>query len=162
MNVELPFLAEGIEGGDVVQLLVREGDRVSEGQSLIELETDKATVPVPTPVAGTVVRLLVQPGDHVKVGQALIELDGSDGEAKRQRPRHPKSRRRHPSPNRRLPRKQTGRRPGSLRTRDRINQRPRCPNRRSPSWKRRLLRFTRRLPEPLSQLLHRFGGSREN
>jgi pyruvate dehydrogenase E2 component (dihydrolipoamide acetyltransferase) len=83
MNVELPFLAEGIEGGDVVQLLVREGDHVKEGQSLIELETDKATVPVPTPVAGTVVRLLVQQGDHVKVGQALIELDGSEGEAKK-------------------------------------------------------------------------------
>lgn len=74
MNVELPFLAEGIEGGDVVQLLVREGDRVSAGQSLIEIETDKATVPVPTPAAGTVVRLLVQQGDHVKVGQALVEL----------------------------------------------------------------------------------------
>ena len=83
MKVELPFLAEGIEGGDVVQLLVREGDQVSEGQSLIELETDKATVPVPTPAAGTVVRLLVQQGDHVKVGQALIELDGSEGEAKK-------------------------------------------------------------------------------
>jgi pyruvate dehydrogenase E2 component (dihydrolipoamide acetyltransferase) len=82
MKVELPFLAEGIEGGDVVQLLVREGDQVSEGQSLIELETDKATVPVPTPAAGTVVRLLVQQGDHVKVGQVLIELDGSEGEAK--------------------------------------------------------------------------------
>lgn len=81
MKVELPFLAEGIEGGDVVQLLVREGDHVSEGQSLIELETDKATVPVPTPIAGTVVRLLVQQGDHVKVGQALIELDGSEIEA---------------------------------------------------------------------------------
>lgn len=82
MKVELPFLAEGIEGGDVVQLLVREGDQVSEGQSLIELETDKATVPVPTPTAGTVVRLLVQQGDHVKVGQALIELDGAKSEAK--------------------------------------------------------------------------------
>ncbi|MDR4463054.1 MAG: 2-oxo acid dehydrogenase subunit E2 [Nitrospira sp.] len=82
MNVELPFLAEGIEGGDVVQLLVREGDHVQEGQSLIELETDKATVPVPTPVAGTVVRLLVQQGDHVKVGQALLELDGADDGAK--------------------------------------------------------------------------------
>lgn len=78
MKVELPFLAEGIEGGDVVQLLVHEGDRVSEGQSLIEIETDKATVPVPTPAAGIVVRLLVQQGDHVKVGQALIELDGSE------------------------------------------------------------------------------------
>jgi pyruvate dehydrogenase E2 component (dihydrolipoamide acetyltransferase) len=83
MKVELPFLAEGIEGGDVVQVLVREGDRVSEGQSLIELETDKATVPVPTPAAGTVVRLLVQQGDHVKVGQVLIELDESEGEAKK-------------------------------------------------------------------------------
>ena len=82
MKVELPFLAEGIEGGDVVQLLVREGDQVSEGQSVIELETDKATVPVPTPTAGTVVRLLVQQGDHVKVGQALIELDGARSEAK--------------------------------------------------------------------------------
>lgn len=82
MKVELPFLAEGIEGGDVVQLLVREGDQVSEGQSLIELETDKATVPVPTPTAGTVVRLLVQQGDHVKVGQAIIELEGAKSEAK--------------------------------------------------------------------------------
>ncbi|MDH4154458.1 MAG: 2-oxo acid dehydrogenase subunit E2 [Nitrospira sp.] len=86
MNVELPFLAEGIEGGDVVQLLVREGDHVTEGQSLIELETDKATVPVPTPAAGTVVRLLVQQGDHVTVGQALIELDGADGEVKKASP----------------------------------------------------------------------------
>ena len=53
MRVELPFLAEGVEGGDVVQVLVREGDQVTEGQSLIELETDKATVPVPAPAAVT-------------------------------------------------------------------------------------------------------------
>ena len=39
MRVELPFLAEGVEGGDVVQVLVKEGDQVTEGQSLIELET---------------------------------------------------------------------------------------------------------------------------
>ncbi len=83
MNVELPFLAEGIEGGDVIQLLVREGDHVKEGQPLIELETDKATVPVPSPIAGTVLRLLVRQGDHVKVGQALIELDGADSTTKK-------------------------------------------------------------------------------
>jgi pyruvate dehydrogenase E2 component (dihydrolipoamide acetyltransferase) len=83
MKVELPFLAEGVEGGDVVQILVREGDRITEGQSLIELETEKATVPVPAPAAGTVVQLLVRPGDHVKVGQALVELDGADGMAQR-------------------------------------------------------------------------------
>ncbi|NGZ08972.1 MAG: biotin/lipoyl-binding protein, partial [Nitrospira sp. LK70] len=77
MKVELPFLAEGIEGGDVVLVLVHEGDQVSEGQSLVELETDKATVPVPSPAAGMIVRLLVREGDHVKVGQALVELDGA-------------------------------------------------------------------------------------
>ncbi|UVT21430.1 MAG: 2-oxo acid dehydrogenase subunit E2 [Nitrospira sp.] len=82
MNVELPFLAEGVEGGDVVQLLVHEGDQVTEGQALIELETEKATVPVPAPAAGKVVRLLVRQGDHVKVGQALLELDGADHVAK--------------------------------------------------------------------------------
>jgi pyruvate dehydrogenase E2 component (dihydrolipoamide acetyltransferase) len=85
MKVELPFLAEGIEGGDVVQLLVHEGDHVREGQSLIELETEKATVPVPAPAAGTVARLLVRQGDHVKVGQAIIELDGAEGEAQKAR-----------------------------------------------------------------------------
>ena len=75
MKVELPFLAEGIEGGDIVQVLVHEGDQVSEGQALVELETDKATIPVPAPAAGKVVRLLIREGDHVKVGEALIELD---------------------------------------------------------------------------------------
>ncbi|MDH5639891.1 MAG: 2-oxo acid dehydrogenase subunit E2 [Nitrospira sp.] len=77
MNVELPFLAEGIEGGDVVKILVREGDRIQEGQSLLELETEKATVPVPAPAAGTVTRLLISPGDHLKVGQVLVELDSA-------------------------------------------------------------------------------------
>lgn len=78
MKVELPFLAEGIEGGDVVMVLIHEGDQVSEGQALIELETDKATIPVPASAAGKVVRLLVREGDHVKVGQALVELDGAE------------------------------------------------------------------------------------
>lgn len=82
MRVELPFLAEGIEGGDVVQVLVKEGDQVTEGQSLIELETEKATVPVPAPAAGRVARLLVRPGDHLKVGQALVELEGEAPPAK--------------------------------------------------------------------------------
>jgi pyruvate dehydrogenase E2 component (dihydrolipoamide acetyltransferase) len=77
MKVELPFLAEGVEGGDVVQVLVAEGERVTEGQSLIELETDKATVPVPSPAAGTVAKLLVRQGDHLQVGQAIVELDGA-------------------------------------------------------------------------------------
>jgi pyruvate dehydrogenase E2 component (dihydrolipoamide acetyltransferase) len=84
MKVELPFLAEGVEGGDIVQVLVHEGDQVTEGQSLVELETEKATVPVPAPAAGKVARLLVRQGDHVKVGQALVEMDG-DGDQKQEK-----------------------------------------------------------------------------
>jgi pyruvate dehydrogenase E2 component (dihydrolipoamide acetyltransferase) len=84
MKIELPFLAEGVEGGDVVQVLVKEGDQVTEGQSLIELETDKATVPVPAPSAGKVTRLLVRKGDHLKVGQALVEVDGEGQAASQQ------------------------------------------------------------------------------
>lgn len=82
MRVELPFLAEGVEGGDVIQLLVNEGDQVTEGQSLLEIETEKATVPVPAPAAGTVARLLVRQSDHVKVGQALLELNSAEGAAR--------------------------------------------------------------------------------
>jgi pyruvate dehydrogenase E2 component (dihydrolipoamide acetyltransferase) len=76
MKVDLPFLADGVEGGDVVQVLVHEGDQVTEGQSLLELETDKATVPVPAPAAGKVAKILVRQGDHLKVGQTLVELEG--------------------------------------------------------------------------------------
>ncbi len=90
MKVELPFLAEGVEGGDVVQVLVQEGDHVTAGQSLLELETDKATVPVPAPAAGKVARVLVRQGDHLKVGQGLVELEG-DGHAPFQETAVPKS-----------------------------------------------------------------------
>ncbi len=78
MRVELPFLADGVEGGDVVQVLVNEGDQITEGQPLLELETDKATVPVPSPAAGRVAKLLVRLGDHLQVGQALVELTGAE------------------------------------------------------------------------------------
>ncbi|WP_447603559.1 2-oxo acid dehydrogenase subunit E2 [Nitrospira sp. Nam80] len=88
MRVELPFLADGVEGGDVVQVLVHEGDQVTAGQALLELETDKATVPVPAPSAGKVARVLVRQGDHLKVGQALVELEG-DGGAPSKKPAAP-------------------------------------------------------------------------
>lgn len=86
MKVELPFLAEGVEGGDVVQVLVKEGDQVAAGQALIEIETDKATVPVPAPSAGKVAKVLVKQGDHLKVGQAVVDLDGGGQEPQTQPP----------------------------------------------------------------------------
>ncbi len=77
MKIELPFLAEGVEEGDVVAVLVKEGDQVKENDTLIELETDKATVPVPSPSGGKVGKILVNAGDRVKVGQAIVEIEES-------------------------------------------------------------------------------------
>lgn len=89
MKIDLPFLAEGIEGGDVVLVLVHEGDQVGEGQPLVELETDKATVPVPSPTAGKVLRLLVREGDHVKVGAGLVELEAAQDPTQQTQPSSP-------------------------------------------------------------------------
>ena len=75
----LPDLGENIEGGDVVNILVSEGESVSADQPLLEIETDKAMVEVPSPSAGTVGKIMVKAGDTVKVGQAILELNDSDG-----------------------------------------------------------------------------------
>jgi pyruvate dehydrogenase E2 component (dihydrolipoamide acetyltransferase) len=75
IEVKLPGLGEGIDSGDVLELLVKEGDTVKAEQGLMEFETDKATVTLPSPVAGKVLRILVAPGDSVPIGQVVAELE---------------------------------------------------------------------------------------
>src|SRR5207244_2536641 len=74
-DFKLPNLGEGVEGGDVIDVLVAPGDQVEEGQPLIELETSKAAIAVPAPVAGRVTKLHVKKGDHAEVGQVLVTLE---------------------------------------------------------------------------------------
>ena len=71
----LPELGEGIESGDVVNVLVAAGDRVSRDQSLIELETDKAVIEVPSPVDGVLQTMHVQTGDKASVGQLIATFE---------------------------------------------------------------------------------------
>ena len=71
----LPELGEGIEAGDVVQVLVSVGDSITEEQPVLELETDKAVVEVPAPVSGTVKAIHVQAGDKAAVGQLLLTVE---------------------------------------------------------------------------------------
>lgn len=66
---------------DVVEVLVKDGDSVSEGDSLIVLETDKASMEVPAPKAGTVVSMKIKEGDTVNEGDLLLELEVSGGAA---------------------------------------------------------------------------------
>lgn len=75
LDIKLPELGDGIESGDILQVLVRVGDRVEKGQGVIELETDKATVEVPSDHAGNVTAVHVQVGQNVPVGATLVTLE---------------------------------------------------------------------------------------
>jgi pyruvate dehydrogenase E2 component (dihydrolipoamide acetyltransferase) len=79
-EVKLPELGENLEGGEVVEVSVKAGDTVSEGQTLLEIEAEKSTVEVPAPVAGRVAKLLVQKGDKVAVGQAICLIEVATAE----------------------------------------------------------------------------------
>ncbi|MDM8533017.1 2-oxo acid dehydrogenase subunit E2 [Anaerolineales bacterium HSG25] len=73
----LPELGENITGGDVVGVLVSVGDTVTVDQDVIELETDKATVTVPSSVAGTITAINIQEGDRVEIGQLILTVAGT-------------------------------------------------------------------------------------
>lgn len=79
--IEVPALGEGVEGGTVVSLEVSAGDEVSEGQTLFELETGKATVEVPAPATGTLNELTVTEGAEIKVGDVVGSMTGKGSAA---------------------------------------------------------------------------------
>ena len=78
-SFKMPDLGEGIHEGEVIAVLVSAGDEVKEGDILIEVETDKAAVEIPSPYTGTVKEVRVKPDDVVTVGQVLITF--VEGEA---------------------------------------------------------------------------------
>ena len=85
---KLPELGENISQGDLVRLMIAPGTKVSEGQPVIELETDKAVVEVPSSVSGVVKDIKVKEGEKIKVGQVIFTLEGggsSQPESKPQR-----------------------------------------------------------------------------
>ena len=79
VQVKLPAIGDGIESGDILDIFVSVGDMISEGQDIVEVETDKATVPVPSSASGKVSRILVKPGDTVAIGGAILEIETSGG-----------------------------------------------------------------------------------
>jgi len=74
-DVKLPELGENIESGQVVSVLVSEGDTIRAEQSIIEIETDKATVEVPSSAAGKVTKIHVKAGDDLKVGGTIVTIE---------------------------------------------------------------------------------------
>ena len=76
IDLKLPNLGEGIESGDVLEILVSVGDTISKDDGVLELETDKATVTVPAEEGGVVKEILVGEGDSVAVGAVIFKLEG--------------------------------------------------------------------------------------
>ncbi|MBV9341988.1 MAG: dihydrolipoyllysine-residue acetyltransferase [Acidobacteria bacterium] len=76
---KLPELGENVHQGDLVRLMVTPGSTVSEGQAVIELETDKAVVEVPSSVSGTVKDVLVKQGQKITVGQVIFTVENGAG-----------------------------------------------------------------------------------
>jgi len=80
-NFVIPELGESISSATIVKVLVKVGDTVEPEQSVLELETDKATIEVPSDVSGKVVEVKVKEGDSVSIGQVIFSVEESAGAA---------------------------------------------------------------------------------
>jgi pyruvate/2-oxoglutarate dehydrogenase complex dihydrolipoamide acyltransferase (E2) component len=78
-SFKLPDLGEGLTEGEIARWLVAEGQAIAEDDPLVEIQTDKATVEIPSPYAGTVLRILVAEGEIAPVGTQLVVI-GEPGE----------------------------------------------------------------------------------
>ncbi len=76
---KLPDLGEGVHEGQVVSVMVKEGETVAEFQPVLEIETDKAAVEIPSPKAGTIRKLFVEPGQVVNVGDVMFTIEEAGG-----------------------------------------------------------------------------------
>ncbi len=83
-QIKLPALGENIDSAGVLTILVNAGDVVAKDQDLLEIETDKATMPIPSPQAGKIVKVLVTEGETIPVGKAIFEIEAEDGASDQQ------------------------------------------------------------------------------
>ena len=93
---KLPDLGEGLTEGEIARWLVAEGQELAEDDPLVEIQTDKTTVEIPSPAAGTVAKILVAEGEVVPVGTVLVVIggDGTEPAAAARAPAAPAPRRR--------------------------------------------------------------------
>ena len=93
MDVKLPKLGEGADSGVVVSIAVKEGDQINKGQTILELENEKAVAAIPSSAAGKVTRIAVKAGDRISAGAVILTLDGAGngaapaGEPKAEQPK---------------------------------------------------------------------------
>ncbi|MGB3098660.1 MAG: multifunctional oxoglutarate decarboxylase/oxoglutarate dehydrogenase thiamine pyrophosphate-binding subunit/dihydrolipoyllysine-residue succinyltransferase subunit, partial [Solirubrobacterales bacterium] len=78
-QIEMPAMGESVTEGTVLEWHVAEGDAVSEGETIVEVSTDKVDAEVPAPVSGTITKILKQADEDVQVGEALAEIEPGEG-----------------------------------------------------------------------------------
>jgi pyruvate dehydrogenase E2 component (dihydrolipoamide acetyltransferase) len=81
LDFKLPSVGENVKGGTIVNIFVKVGDAVKKGQDILELETEKASLPVPSPVDGVVKEILVKANQEVKIGQLVMKIEEGAGAA---------------------------------------------------------------------------------
>lgn len=86
MDIKLPKLGEGAESGTVTSILVKVGDTISEGQTILEVENEKAVAPIPASAAGRVADIRVKEGDKISVGSVLLTLEAGEGQGAQSAP----------------------------------------------------------------------------
>src|SRR5690242_1631342 len=91
MDLKLPHLGEGADSGTVVNLFVKEGDRINKDQPVLELENEKAIATIPSTADGQVAKIYVKAGDKISVGQRILLLSEAGGAAAEPKPAASKS-----------------------------------------------------------------------
>src|SRR3954451_3672875 len=81
VEIQMPAMGESVTEGTVLEWHVSEGDRVSEGDTIVEVSTDKVDAEVPAPADGVIKKLLVEVDDVIEVGKPLAEMESGDAAA---------------------------------------------------------------------------------
>src|SRR5215213_11302093 len=84
VQIQMPEMGESVTEGIVLEWHVSEGDFVDEGDTIVEVSTDKVDAEVPAPTAGIITKLVAQVDDEVPVGAALAEMEPGEGEGSSQ------------------------------------------------------------------------------
>lgn len=88
---KLPDLGEGLHEAEITEILVKQGDTVKEGDPILSVETDKASVDIPSPYSGVVQQIHISAGDVVEVGTTLITFDGEGEAPVKEQTEHPRA-----------------------------------------------------------------------
>ena len=75
LEIQMPAMGESVTEGTILEWHVAEGEEVSEGDTIVEVSTDKIDAEVPAPASGVITKIMAQPDDTVSVGQVLAQLD---------------------------------------------------------------------------------------